>query len=66
MTSTSTSTPTPLVLRLSSHETGRPERAELKITAVDRLPSVVEMNGSTVVHSGTRVTEVQRETTDDN
>lgn len=59
-------TATPLLLRVGIHEVGGEERREPDITADERLPCVVEVNSGMVMHNGTRLTEVKRETTDDN
>jgi len=59
-------TAAPLLMRLGMHEVEVGERREPNITADERLPCAVEVTSGTVMHSGTRLTEVHRETTDDN
>lgn len=56
----------PLLIRLGMHKVGGEERREPDITAYEHLPYAVEVKSCTVMHIGTRLTEVQRETTDDN
>lgn len=53
----------PLLLRIGSDRT---DDGQCDLTAVEPLPSPVEVTDGMFLHSGTRVTEVKTETTDDN
>lgn len=59
-------TATPLLMRVGMHEVGNDKCRDPDITAEECLPCVVEVKSGTVVYGGTRLTEVKRETTDDN
>ncbi len=59
-------TAAPFLMRVCMNGVGGEEHRETDITADERLPCVVEVNSGTLVQSGTRLTEVKRETTDDN
>lgn len=57
---------TPFVMRLGMDQVGGQGRRVPDSTADEFLPCVVEVSRGIVVQSGTRLTEVKRETTDDN
>lgn len=56
----------PLLMRLGMSELGQGKPAEIELTEHERLPFVVEVMAGAVLHTSTRLTEVNRETTDDN
>lgn len=56
----------PLLMRLGLGEQRPGELLQSDITALDRLPFVVEVLTGALIQANTRLTEVNRETTDDN
>lgn len=57
---------TPFVFRVGKRDPEHRELREAIFTADDRLPAVAEVEAGALMNSSTRVTEVRRETTDDN
>lgn len=57
---------TPLLMHIGMPEDRGDACREPDITADERLPYIVEVKDGAVAHRETRLTEVKRETTDDN
>lgn len=57
---------TPLMFRVGSLKITGEASSEPIVTLQEPLPAVVEVAEGVIMHTKTRVTEVQRETTDDN
>ncbi len=56
----------PLLMRLGMGEEGSDQSSEFDVTSPERLPFVVEVHDGVVLQAITKLTEVKRETTDDN
>jgi hypothetical protein len=56
----------PLLMRLGLREQRSGELLQPDVTAIERLPFVVEVRTGVLIQANTRLTEVKRETTDDN
>lgn len=56
----------PLLMRLSMGEERSDQSYEFDVTSPERLPFVVAVHDGVVLQATTKLTEVRRETTDDN
>lgn len=56
----------PLLMRLGMADEGSDQSSEFDVTSSERLPFVVEVHDGVVLQATTKLTEVKRETTDDN
>lgn len=56
----------PLLMRLGMGEEGSDQSSDFNVTSPERLPFVVEVHDGVVLQATTKLTEVNRETTDDN
>lgn len=58
----------PLLMRLGMGKEGSDQSSEVEfdVTSPERLPFVVEVHDGVVLQATTKLTEVKRETTDDN
>lgn len=56
----------PLLMRVGLREQRSGELLQPDVTALERLPCVVEVCNGFLIQANTRLTEVKRETTDDN
>lgn len=56
----------PLLMRIGIGEEGADQSSNFDVTLSERLPFVVEVHDGVALHATTKLTEVKRETTDDN
>lgn len=56
----------PLSMRLGLVDPNLVSSIDIEETSIDQLPSIVEIQDGICIQTSTRVTEVKRETTDDN
>ena len=57
---------TPLMFRVGMLEVAGDRPSEPAATLHESLPAIVEVAAGVIMHTKTRLTDVQRETTDDN